>query len=44
MELGQEWSIPPTALALETVRAWAVWLSAVERRIMPRFAHRDDFV
>jgi len=44
MELGQEWSIPPTDLALETVRAWAAWLSTVERRIMPRFAPRDYFV
>ena len=27
--------------ALETVRAWAVWLTEVERRIMPRFARRE---
>jgi SRSO17 transposase len=28
-------------LALETVRAWAVGLTEVERRIMPRFARRE---
>lgn len=41
MALGQEWSTPPTDVALETVRAWAVWLTEVERRIMPRFARRE---
>jgi len=41
MELRQELSTPPTDLALETVRAWAVWLTEVERRIMPRFARRE---
>jgi len=41
MELRQELSTPPTGLALETVRAWAVWLTEVERRIMPRFARRE---
>jgi len=36
-----ELSTPPTDAALETVRAWAVWLTEVERRIMPRFARRE---
>lgn len=41
MELMPELSTPPTDVALETVRAWAVWLTEVERRIMPRFARRE---
>ena len=41
MELGQEWSPPPTDLTLETVRAWAVWLTEVERRLLPRFARHE---
>ena len=41
MELRPELSTPPTDLALETVRAWAVWQTEVERRIMPRFARRE---
>jgi len=41
MELMPELSIPPTDLALETVRAWALWLTAVARCIMPRFARRE---
>jgi hypothetical protein len=41
MELMPELSIPPTDLALETVRAWAIWLTEVERCIMPRFARRE---
>lgn len=40
MELRSELS-PPPDLALETVRAWAVWLTEVERCIMPRFARRE---
>ena len=40
MELTQELN-PPTDVSLETVRAWAVWPTAVERRIMPRFARRE---
>src|SRR5712691_2196090 len=40
MELTQELN-PPTDLSLETVRAWAVWQTEVERRIMPRFARRE---
>ena len=41
MELRQELSPPPADVALETVRAWAVWQTEVERRIMPRFARRE---
>ena len=41
MELMPELSTPPTDVALETVRAWAVWLTAVERRSMPRCARRE---
>jgi SRSO17 transposase len=41
MERRQELSTPPPDLALETVRAWAVWQTEVERRIMPRFARRE---
>jgi hypothetical protein len=35
MELLQEQCAAPTDLALETVRAWALWLTEVERRLMP---------
>jgi hypothetical protein len=41
MELRQELCPSPTDLALETVRPWAVWLTEVERRIMPRFARHE---
>ena len=41
MELRQELSTPPLDVALETVRAWAVWQTAVERRRMPRLARRE---
>ena len=41
MELRLELSTPPTDLPLETVRAWAVWLTEVERCIMPRFARHE---
>ncbi len=41
MELQQELSTSPTDVALETVRAGAVWQTAVERRRMPRFARRE---
>jgi SRSO17 transposase len=37
MELLQEQRAAPTDLALETVRAWALWLTEVERRLMPHF-------
>ena len=41
MELRQELSAPALDAELETVRAWAVWQTEVERRIMPRFARRE---
>ena len=41
MELSQELCPSPTDVALETVRPWAVWLTEVERRIMPRFARHE---
>ncbi len=41
MELRQELSTPPLDVELETGRAWAVWQTEVERRIMPRFARRE---
>ena len=41
MELRQELSTPPLDVELATVRAWAVWQTEVERRIMPRFARRE---
>jgi hypothetical protein len=41
MELRQELNPPPLDVELETVRAWAVWQTEVERRILPRFARRE---
>jgi hypothetical protein len=41
MELMPELSLPPTDVALETVRAWAVWLTEVARGILPRCARRE---
>ena len=41
MELRQEWSPPAADVALETVRAWVVWQTEGERRIMPRFVRRE---
>jgi len=41
MELRQEWCPAPTDLALETVREWTIWLTEVERHILPRFPRRD---
>ena len=41
MELRQELSPPSPDVALETVRAWAVWQTEVDRRILPRFARRE---
>ena len=41
MELSRELCPSPTDVALETVRPWAVWLTEVERRIMPRFARHE---
>ena len=40
-ELRQELSTPPLDVALETVRAWAVWQTEGERRLLPRFARRE---
>src|SRR5437879_11780628 len=41
MELRQEQCTAPADLALETVRAWPLWLTEVERRLMPNFPRRD---
>lgn len=41
MELLQEKCAAPTDLALETVQAWALWLTEVERRLMPHFTRRE---
>src|SRR5499426_1978362 len=41
MELRQEQGTVPTDLALETVRAWTLWLTEVERHIMPHFPRRE---
>ena len=41
MELRQEQCPSPTDVALETVHTWALWLTEVERRIMPHFARRE---
>ena len=41
MELRQEQCTAPADLALETVRAWPLWLTEVERRLMPHFPRRD---
>lgn len=41
MELRQERCPSPIDVALETVQPWALWLTEVERRIMPYFARRE---
>jgi len=41
MELRQEWCTAPTDLALETVQEWTLWLTEVERSILPRFPRRE---
>ncbi len=41
MELLQEKCAAPIDLALETVREWALWLTEVERRLMPHFTRRE---
>ena len=41
MELRQELCPSPTDVSLETVHTWALWLTEVERRIMPHFARRE---
>jgi len=41
MELMQEPGTTPAALALETVQAWALWLTEVERRLLPHFPRHE---
>jgi SRSO17 transposase len=41
MEWTQEQGPASAELALETVRAWTLWLTEVERRLMPRFPRRE---
>lgn len=41
MELTQEQGTVSTALALETVQEWALWLTEVERWLMPHFPRRE---
>jgi SRSO17 transposase len=41
MELRQERYPSPTDVSLETIQTWALWLTEVERRIMPHFARRE---
>jgi SRSO17 transposase len=41
MELRQERCTAPPDLRLETVREWTLWLTAVERHILPRFPRRE---
>jgi SRSO17 transposase len=41
MELQQAQNTAPTDLALETVREWTLWLTEVERWLMPHFTRRE---
>jgi SRSO17 transposase len=41
MEWRQEQGTGAAALALETVREWTLWLTEVERWLMPHFARRE---
>src|SRR5262245_66039979 len=41
MALTQEQGTVSTALALETVHAWALWLTEVERWLVPHFPRRE---
>ena len=41
MELRQELCPSPTDVSLETVPTWALWLTEVERRIMPHCTRRE---
>ena len=41
MERRQEFGPSPTDEALKTVQTWALWLTEVERRIMPHFPRRE---
>ena len=41
MELRQEQCTTPAHLALETVREWTLWLTEVERWLMPHYSRRE---
>ena len=41
METRQEQCPAPSDVALETVREWTLWLTEVERWLMPHFARRE---
>jgi SRSO17 transposase len=41
MELRQEQCTTPVPLALETVREWTLWLTEVERWLMPHYRRRE---
>ena len=41
MKSWQEQGPAPADLALETVREWTLWLTEVERWLMPHFARRE---
>ena len=41
MELRQVLCPSPTDVSLETIHTWALWLTDVERRIMPHFTRRE---
>ncbi len=41
MEWRQEYCPAPTDVTFETVQAWALWQTDVERRIMPHFTRRE---
>src|SRR5262245_44566288 len=41
METRQEQCQAPGDVALETVREWTLWLTEVERWLMPHFARRE---
>ena len=41
MEARQEQCPAPSDLALETVREWTLWLTEVERWLLPHFARRE---
>ena len=41
MEARQEQGPVPGDLALETVREWTLWLTEVERWLLPHFARRE---
>jgi hypothetical protein len=41
MEVRQEQCMAPADLAWETVREWTLWLTEVQRRLMPHLTRRD---